>query len=387
MRSLFPILLLVGCSVTQSKSSTGSADRSDTAESLPPGDSADTGSIPPAGVTFAGTARVPESASYSGPLAVSAVHMNFLGGSVALGGSLDTVQLDGSGAFTLSLPGSPPESHRAALSPADHPDVTGALYALPVFVPDDPDSAVFYEGQVIRGLPFDRFAVWLDPATVGDTGWPGGWSLVDTGMGGSYEPPLCHLGSTQPLTWRWYDGFPVFYGLDSGVDVRLRGLLASLDIEGTVSGDVGELDRMAAIPQQVAIGEDTSLAPLADMALTGTFEASLTEVPSDDYDLSDASDWRFSMSLLLRYADDRDGQWTFSEDAGQTTLMSACDGPRPVYARFTREVSTWMGMRLLDCYEGQAGWRLVTLNESTRSYTYLSDRDSQALMASESCSY
>jgi len=394
MKRLLSAVVLVGCAGTSSKSPagpSGGTDTSvsdDTASAVDSADTADSGGSDPSTVTLSGTTAVPESTESTGPLAVSAVHLTFDNSSVTLGLSLDTVPLDEAGAFTLTLPDPPPQSHLSALSPSDHPEVSGALYALPVFVPDNPDSAAFYEGQTMRGMPFDRFAVWLDPDSVGDTGWPGGWSLVDNGMGGSYAPPSCHLGSTQPLTWRWYDDYPVFYELDSGVEVRLRGLLATLGVGGTVEGDVGEEDRLAAIPQQVATGADSALAPLADMALSsGSFQATLTEAPSADYDSSGDPDWRFSMSLLLRYADDGDGQWTLSGDGEQTTLQSACDGRRPAYVRYTREVSTWVGMRLLDCYEGQAGWRLVTLNEATRSYTYLNDRESQALGVSETCSF
>jgi len=390
MRRFLPALAVLGCTGAPDKSSppSDSGDSADSADSGDSGGGEDSGEPGPSTVQLTGQVQVPESTEWTGALATSVIHLTWNEGAVTMGLSLDTVQVDDAGRFTLTLPDPPPESHLTALSPSDHPELVGAMYALPVFVPDDPDSPVFYEGEVMRGLPFDRFVVWLAPDSVGGTGWPAGWSLVDTGMGGSYQPPFCHLGSSQPLTWRWYDDYPVFYGLDDGVDVLLRGLPATLALGGDVVGEVGENDRLAAIPQQVATGDSTTLVPLADMGLaTGSFAATLTDPPTDDYDTSGDPDWRFSMSLLLRYTDDGDGRWTLDPDAAQTTLHTACDGRRPAYVRYTREVSTWMGMRLLDCYEGQAGWRLVTLNESTRAYTYMADGESQRLEVSDSCTF
>lgn len=391
-RSLPLLLTLLGCSSTPDKAHDPSSEASDTSapadSGSDTGDGQDSNDPGPTTVSLAGQVEVPESTVLTGPLAVSVVHLTWNEGAVTLGLSLDSVRIDGVGGFSLSLPDPPPDSHLSQLSPSDHPEVVGAMYALPVFVPDDPVAPVFYEGQVIRGLPFDRFAVWLEPSSVGEAGWPGGWSLVDSGMAGSYAPPFCHLGSSQPLTWRWADGYPLFYSLDSLLSVRLRGLRASLELGGTVEGAVAGADRLAAIPQQVASGEDTRLSPVADMSLAdGSFAELLTDVPGPDYDSSGDPDWRFSMSLLLRYVDDGDGSWTLAADGAQTSLQTACDGRRPAYLRYTREVNTWMGVRLLDCYEGQVGWRLVTLNETTRAYTYLSDADSQRLTVSDDCSF
>ena len=388
MKRLLSLLCALGCSSPADKAAGESSEAEETAPDPDTGQGQDSGPPAPRTASVAGQVEVPESTSATGELAVSVVHLTWNEGAVTLGLSLDSERVDADGRFSLRLPDPPPASHLSQLSPSDQPDVVGAMYALPVFVPDDPASPVFYEGQLIRGLPMDRFVIWLDPTTVGDSGWPGGWSLVDSGMAGSYSPPFCHLGSSQPLTWRWYDGYPVFHALDSPLSVRLRGLPARLELGGTVTSTVGDDDRLAAIPQQVASGDDTRLSPLADMALAdGGFGATLTETPADDYDSSGDADWRFSMSLLLRYADDGDGAWTLSGDGAQTTLQTACDGRRPAYLRYTREVSTWMGIRLLDCYEGQAGWRLVTLDESTRAYTYLSDAASQRLTVDDGCSF
>jgi hypothetical protein len=73
-----------------------------------------------------------------------------------------------------------------------------------------------------------------DSEEVSATGWSAGWSMVDSGMAGSYESGNCLLDTDNPLNWRDYAGYPIFSEIGSAsVNIPLRGLPASLTMSGT----------------------------------------------------------------------------------------------------------------------------------------------------------
>lgn len=361
-----------------------SGDRADT------GDSGTTDSGEPlAEATVTVAIQELEDTVIEGVFAVGVVHVLFEGDAVTVGRTLtgDLIESADGATVSLTLPAEVPLDQRSALAPALDPTLLGAIYALPVYVPADEAAPVFFEGRPIAGLSFHRFLVWLDPASTIPEGWSAGWNLADLGFGGSYAPPRCALTNTEPLFWRSDDGFPVVYPIeDTVVTVPLRGLPASLHLGGTVIGDPGPLDRIAGVPEQVATGDTAALDVVFDAALDGgTFSSSLEDAPPAAHDLSTGSDWRYTLAFGLLYEDDGDGRWTLAGDGASTTTATMCVGTAPAYVRYSRPVSTWLGARLLDCAEGQVGWRLVTYEASETRYRYRTSAESAALTVSSGC--
>ena len=322
-------------------------------------------------------------------LVVGATHLSFAADTAAFGATLAAAAPDADGGFELALPAVPPRDTHIALAPADHPDLRGALYMLTAFTPSATGALHFYEGLPIRGMAFHRLLVWLDPTTLGDSGWPAGWSLVDTGLEGTHAGPACLVGTTQPLMWRWSDGYPRFHAFDmEPLQLPLRGVAVGLDLAGTVSGSLSGRDRLAGVPLQVANGTDPDLLPVLDVDLTGgAFSARLDTEPPASHDLDGDPAWTVTLAYLLQYTDDGDTAWTLAGDGAATTARSACADGRPVYARYTREVTTWRGARLLDCQVGQVGWRLVSVEEAGGSYRALTDAAATSLVVSDDCAY
>lgn len=393
MRTVLAGLLVVGgCTRTPDPKTNeptivpvDSAEPDDTA---PPDDSADTGD-PLEPVALAGRVEWPEAGVHDAVLAVAASHVTFHADTVAFGSTLEGVAVNADGTFILDLPARPPTTELAALAPADHPHLRGALYMLTAFVPTSTGSLHFAEGRPIRGMAFHRMLVWFDPTTLGDSGWPGGWTLIDTGLAGSYNPPSCLVGTTQPLMWRWSDGYPHLHAIgEEDLVIGLRGVEVPLDIAGRRSGSLGVIDRLAGVPQQVASGESPSLEPVVDIDIRGDdFSATLDTAPPPSHDLTSDADWQVTLAYVLQYADDGDGRWTLDGDGDRTVLQSACFEGQPVYIRYTREVDTWRGIRLLDCQEGQVGWRLMTLTDAGDTYVALDDAASASLTVSSACRY
>ncbi len=320
-------------------------------------------------------------------LAVSATRMGWRSDTVEFGNTIAGTTTLSDDTFVLSLPARPPSSDLSALSPTEHPDLSGAMYLLTAFVPSASGSLSFVEGRTIRGMGFHRLLVWLDPDSLGDSGWPGGWSLVDTGLEGSYNPPACLVGTTQPLIWRWADDYPFFYELgEDDLAIDLRGAPTPAPLHAAVEGDRGTRNRLAAVPAQVLTGEDTSLAPVFDVDMTGSaVDLTLTDAPSATHDLGD-SDWRVTLAYVLQYTDNGDGRWTLAGDASGTTGHSACHDGRPVYARYSRDIDDWRGFRLLECQNGRVGWRFLVVNDAG-TYSALTDEEAANLSISPSCAF
>jgi hypothetical protein len=79
---------------------------------------------------------------------------------------------------------------------------------------------------------------------------------------------------------------------------------------------------------------------------------------------------------------DASGGWTGADPAPR---VSTCADRMSVAFRYTRPVSTWRGLRLLDCYSGQVGWRLVRWDEAVGNEVYLPAEAALALRSEDGC--
>ena len=367
---------------------TGAPTTASPDDTAPPADTDDTGT-PLLPVALHGRVDWPAGATPDADLVVAAAHTTWQADTVTFGATIAGAEVAADGSFTIELPARPPSDALVRPSPTEHPDLVGALYLLTAFVPATTGSVFFAEGRPIRGMAFDRLLVWLDPDTLGDADWPGGWTLMDTGLAGSYNPPACLVGTTQPLLWRWADGYPTVHPIDEDdLVIGLRGASAPLTVAGAVSLGAGAPDRLAGVPQQVALGESTSLEPVLDVDLSGdTFSTVLSEPPPLTHNLGGESAWQVTLAYLLQYTDNGDGRWTLAGDGAATVTQSACADGSAVYLRYTRDVETWRGMRLLECQGGQVGWRLLTLDPTGATYAAVSREASAALTVSSACRY
>ena len=336
----------------------------------------------PTARTVSGSVRWPTSAVLREPLAIAALPISFQAEEPVLGLPLTVAPIvDDTFSFVLEVP--PDDVELTALAPRSVPELMGFLVAFVVFVPEDPSAPVFSPDRPLRAAPFDTFGAFLDPATTGTTGLTAGWSLLDLGMAGSYDPPRCLLTTSEPLFWRADAGYPREWDPETPLTIDLRGVAVALQLAGASIDRMA--DRMAAISQQVATGETTLLTPMFDVSLADdTFAASLRDAPAADYNVGADDEWQHTFAYLLQYEDDGDGQWT-SADAGGTTRATACTENHPVFLRYTRPVTTWRGLRMLDCTSAQVGWRLVRIDDSTGAYRYLSDTDSLTLATGTTC--
>ena len=280
---------------------------------------------------LAGTTVLPEDTTRTAPLTAAATLVRF-GDGPQIGGTLTSAPVGEDGTFTLTLPGAAPEGDVTTLDAHADPVVTGALYAVVVFEDSDGDGG-WTEGETLRGLAMDTWLSWTDA-----------WQLVDLGFSGQYAANRCLLDSTVPLAWR--EGYPRFSPLDAGVSVPLRGLPATLVLGGTMSGT--GYAGMAGVPYAAVAGEDLPVA--FDVPFASTFSVSLTDAPPDDTDYGSDPDWRWTVHLPVVYVTD---DWTAWDGA------TACAAGLPVYARYTRAVTTYRGYRFLDCYQGNVGWRMA----------------------------
>lgn len=331
-------------------------DAGETADTEDTGDTGDTGE-PAAPLQVTGTVVEPAGTTLDLTLLVAAVHLAF-GDGPEPGDSVTSGLVEGA-AFTLVLPAAPPAAHLVDLGGS----TTGAIYGLVAFEDSDDDDA-FQQGELLAGVTFDRYLVWLEAP--GGSGLPAGWSLPDLGMGGQYEHHRCLSDSTRPLDWR--DGYPVPHDLSDPVEIGLRGLAATLHLAGT-AGDLPEgVGGLAGVPWQALSGED--LAPVFDIdLLEGPFSVDLAEAPSHDLDIGGNPDWKYALVVPLTY-DDSDEDGTFT-DGDTLDGGGACTEGSLVYARYTRPVHTWPSARLLDCYGGNVGWRAVALDPDDGWTTYL----------------
>lgn len=317
-----------------------------------------------------------------GHLRVAAVPLRFGGasGGPELGAALSIGELI-EGAAELGLPIQAPEAHMGGLARA-YPEVQGALYGLVVYVPDE--SGAFREGLPLLGVALDRLLLFRLPGEA-PAGWPEGWSLVDSGMAGMYAPNRCLYDSTEPLLWREAEGYPRFSPLSDGVRIALRGRAAALDLEIDLAALEPSLDRLALMPLQRAIGADPTLALLDDLArpAEGTLAFTLEAPPPADHDLSRDPDWRHTFAYGLPYGDlDGSGAWSEADD---TPGAGLCVAGLPVGLRYQRPVQSWRGLRLLDCYGAQVGWRLAHNDVSIGAERTLPAEDARRLASDPTC--
>lgn len=339
----------------------------------------DTGSSP----GLAGAVLLPEDTVGGEPLTAGLVRVEF-GEGPLLHETLAAAEADAAGDFLLTWPAE--AGTAVASSPGnDHPDALAAFYLILIFVDDDA-SGTWEEGERIAGGALDRWLVWLEGELPED--WPVGWSVVDLGLAGQYKPNRCLSDSTLILTAREDDGYPVFYDLDSAVAVRLRGLEASLSLGGSMSGlDAGH-ERFLSLPYQALTPETIAdYVPVFDVAAAeGAFTVDLSEPPPLSHAFSSDASWRYSVHVNLLYEDlDDDGAWDHEQD--DLSPATTCAAGLWTYARYTWPISDYRGLRFLDCYEGQVGWRTAYTDPDSGSSVYMSSTESAALTVDpESCS-
>ncbi len=297
-------------------------------------------------------------------LAVSLVPLSFgtLDGLPERGAAMVTETVV-AGEVSLELPESPPELHIGGLARA-WPEVQGALYAVVAFPAAEATS--WRDGVPVAGLNFSRWLMWRAPGEAPD-GWPEGWSWVDSGMGGMHAPNRCLADTTEPLLWREAAGYPLFYPVEEGLDLALRGLPVSLSV--VAEGAEGSA-RVALVPHQRILGEEPDLSVFLDEPLAeGRWEVTLNDGPPTEHDLSSDLDWRHTLSWALPYQDgDGDGAWS---EADGRQAEGLCVGGHLAGLRYARTVSSWRGARFLDCYGAQVGWSLVQFDESWESWVTL----------------
>ncbi len=100
------------------------------------------------------------------------------------------------------------------------------------------------------------------------------------------------------------------------------------------------------------------IAPFADVAGGETFSLTLSEAPPDEAWITSDPDSNYALGIPQPYTDtDKSGGYSDGDDRRIST--TCLDGDEAI-ARYTKPVTSWRGWRLIECYEGNAGWRLVT---------------------------
>ena len=344
MSALGLVALLAGCSCGPGPESQPPEESGES------GDSRDSGAHGPA-VQL--TLVVPEDAHFEGAATVSLVHVSF-GDGPAIGqtiASVETSELEPS----LLLPSAAPAELVTALEGSG--ELTGALFALVVHRDSNADGA-WREGEPLLGIAMDRWLLWLastcnvcDTANVTDE-----WRVVDLGIAGQYEPNRCALDTSWPMEWMSDQGYPLDHPLDQAIELPLRGLEADLQIQGSISGLVRDDLRLGVLPYP-HLGEG-EVVPQLDQQLEpaqADFQASLSAEPPSEDDVGADPDWRYTMHLLLPFADsDGSGGWSLGDELEGS---STCLGGELAWARYTRAVDSYRGYRFLDCYSGTVGWR------------------------------
>ncbi|MBL8617203.1 MAG: hypothetical protein JNM72_16455 [Deltaproteobacteria bacterium] len=300
-----------------------------------------------------------------------------LGGPIAEGAVVD-------GVATLELPLSLEADALDGLARA-HPAVQGALFGLVAYAPTA-EGGSFAEGQPLLGLTLDHLVLFRAPGEAPE-GWPEAWSVVDTGMAGMYAPNRCLYDTTEPLLWREAEGYPRFSLVTDPVPLLLRGREAGLDVEVTMGLLPDAPDHYALVPHQLAVDPEAGLAPVVDLPLAeagSPLRFSLRAAPEESHDLTADPDWRHTLAYGVPYADaDGSGGWSGADPAPRA---GTCADRSSVAFRYTRPVSTWRGLRLLDCYSGQVGWRLVRWDEAVGNEVYLPAEAALALRSEDGCS-
>ena len=380
MRTLSLGLLLLGSACAdKAKDSPADSAPDDTTDSVPPDDTGP--DIVPRTGDISGSITLPEGVTEAATIKVALVRIEYGDGpdlreTLAVTGALNSA---GAADYTLSLRERPPDE---AISELDD-GLWGALYIPLVFVDQD-DNGSFVSGERIAGGGLSRLVVWLEGAL--PDGVPLGWSVVDTGLSGSYETGNCLLDTTSPLSWRepFNKDYPAFYGLDEPVEVSLRGLLADVVVGGQVAG-LEEGTRVALLPYQVVYaGEPLDKFPsLGDLALdkAGRFSRLLDTEPDTGLDVAPDPAWDYALSFAVTYTDaDGSGGYSTGEAAGDASL---CSGNSLAAVRYTWPVREYRGWRLMECYDVVAGWRVVTRNSGGVWVSNRTAAESEALQIDE----
>ncbi len=349
-------------------------------ESEPPsesgesGDTEDSGVIAPVEILV--VVEEPEDTLVHAPPALAVVQVGF-GDGPSIGATIAAAT--GDGTETLALPDTAPPEHLEALGNLYLP-VSGALYMIIAFE-DDGDGA-YQEGERVLGVAMDRWVMWYElDLGIDDSGGATpvrSWRVVDLGIAGQYAPNRCALDTSWPLEWMMDLGFPQYHPVDEPITVTLRGLEADLSLAGNIVDLPEDPLRFAALPyphvgeREVQAGFDQSVG-----AGQASFEAELVEAPPAEDDVGADPDWRYTMHLLMPYADsDGSGAWNLDDELeGSATCL---DGEH-AWARYTRPVSSYRGFRFLDCYSGTVGWRLVRYADSG-GVEYLSSSQAEQLV-------
>ena len=138
------------------------------------------------------------------------------------------------------------------------------------------------------------------------------------------------------------------------MEILLRGLPATLTLAGTAVDVTG----VGIFPYQNLLGK-ADMPLLADGdASSGTFSLTLTDPPLEEAWITGDPDWNYAFGILQTYTDtDESGGYTAKDDRASLTT---CFEGNDAIARYTKPVTAWRGWRLMECYSGNAGWRLVT---------------------------
>lgn len=355
-------LLLIGC-----------GDKEDTAAPLQStddtarGDSGDS-ALPEVEPVITGTVLLPEDTLMPAEVTVGVVHLRFNWGP-SVEGTLASAVVAEDGSFTLALPSAPLSVSIYGLE--EKLKLDGATHFLIAFEDTNKDGR-FDEGEPLLGAPLERMVVFLEDGPTLPEGWITGWSLVDSGMSGSYETGNCLLDTDSPLTWRDYAGYPDFFQITDPVEIPLRGLEATLTLAGTAV----EIARMGVFAYQ-DLADGAAIAPFADVASTDTFSITLAEPPPEEAWITADPDWNYALGIPLAYTD-TDTSGGYSKGDERSNLTTCLDGEDAI-ARYTKPVTAWRGWRLMECYEGNAGWRLVTQAADTGWKSFRTSAEAAAL--------
>ena len=330
----------------------------------------DTAPDPPDHV-LTGVASTPEDTSRLEPLQVGLVRVVF-GEGPMLAEALTSEALDEDGSFALGWD----EEAAEALTQTpgnDYPELGVAFFAVLVWEDGDGDGE-WAAGEVLRGGSFSRWVLYIEGQ--GEADWPQGWTQADLGIEGQYLPNRCLLDSSLLLSTRADEGYPTFHDLDEPVDIVLRGLEAELTLGGLAAEEARE-SRLVSLPWGYLTGELTEVEPVFDVGLGESWTASLTAEPPADHDAGADPDWRYTVHANLVYEDDGDGAWSPDDSlSGATTCLAG----EWAYSRYTRAVSSYKGLRLLDCYAGQSGWRVATVDEDSGATLFHDAEDAADLV-------
>jgi hypothetical protein len=297
--------------------------------------------------------------------------------------------VDSEGRFTLTLPTQPLLSDQYEVGEFQPLDVSGATLVLFLHASD---GDAYAEYDPILGLALDQMLVWLD-GTAPDHDWPAGWSVVDSGMAGTYDGGRCLSDTRLPLQWRSESAYPSFDPIEgTTLTLALPGAAADLDVSATVAPLPEGVDRLAALPYDVVFAGAESPEPAWDTALSeGALAWSPTAIPPDEADVTQSPYWRYALYVPLTYMDggpdgEADGGWTPDDTPDGGTFCSA-DGDR-VMLRYSRPVTNWQGYKLMECQGGTVGWRVVSRTDAGLWSGYLDGADGNALVVNaETCSW